>query len=260
MSKTSTKFQKGGVAQVVVLILVLLLPIVYARPTPPVNPGARDTRTAGSTPLPANNAPSAASSTLPGGNSPPPIGPKATLNVHYEISYPDPPNDFYLPGCSPSDCHPLTKMNLPEEEYGKAHAKEEAGYAKLKVVKKEVDAIATAFVNGEYCERSDGLIVLGQHWGVRLSMSSEVKDKDPLPVWYPSYELKPGDVVHFKLKVEIKGASKVFAMEKWLVTARQKKGWCGSSSVAWKMNVDENGATYPELPVEEESGSWCSVM
>ncbi|KAJ3817942.1 hypothetical protein F5880DRAFT_1602157 [Lentinula raphanica] len=31
MSKTSTKFQKGGVAQVVVLILVLLLPIVYAR-------------------------------------------------------------------------------------------------------------------------------------------------------------------------------------------------------------------------------------
>ncbi|KAJ3728469.1 hypothetical protein C8R42DRAFT_716395 [Lentinula raphanica] len=282
MSRASTKFREGvKVWQVLVLVLVLLIPIVYARPTPvrkgrqqrPArssndasvghnspggtgnNPSVGNNPPAGQTPPGSNSSP--AGNTSPAGNHP------SGYILGYEISYPDPPADFHLPGYGP-EYHPLIKWALPGKELGKELDRDNLGFEKLRAVRDKVDAITTACVEEDHHKEFDDVLEIVRYTGVPwFAFTRKSKHEDSLHQWYPSYELKPGDDVHFKVKIDLRFDSELVRTEKWLVTAREKKGCTKDLKVVWKKVVDVEGAKYPVLPEEEEkeSGSWqCSVM
>ncbi|KAJ3756900.1 hypothetical protein EV360DRAFT_84513 [Lentinula raphanica] len=240
MSRASPKFRGRVVVwPVLVLVLVLLLPIVRAMPTPPHN--------------------------RPPGNSPHPESTGGDLNsepiklveVIYEVTYPGYPVGFkksiieILKSEHPGDSEDDRKFL--KDSYALVSPRLKIEQWEIIRVTRKVNDMAMTFLSDVY----------NNGWGAQLRAGGVKYDANIIinkeeRAFYPSYELKPGDDVHLNVKWMWKYDGKLINTENWLVTLREKKG-CKGKVVGRKV-MNGKGATYPVLPEEEESGSSCSVM
>ncbi|KAJ3728464.1 hypothetical protein C8R42DRAFT_716390 [Lentinula raphanica] len=174
MSRASPKFRGRVVVwPVLVLVLVLLLPIVRAMPTPPDHSGK---------------------SRQHSGNPDPEL--EKIVEVCYTLSYPEYPKDFKRP----------IKQVLRDENPGISDDELEFRYSlvsegALKVEQEKIDNVRTQVDRMAMIYVADT-----QYFGLEKQLREgavkcEVEvthSADAVRKWYPSYELKPGDDVHVK--------------------------------------------------------------